>query len=72
MQLSRVLAHMHDWQFDAFALERATSGRPLSVMAFALFKRTDIVSRFNIDEGKLARFLVRIEDGYPSNPYHCR
>eukprot|EP00798_Chlamydomonas_sp_ICE-L_P016317 gene16317-22506_t len=71
-ELSRVLEKMDDWQFDIFELQRATNGRPLSVMAFTLFKRAEIISRFGLNEQKLIRFLVYIEDGYPPNPYHCR
>ena len=55
VQLVLILACVDDWQFDSFALERATNGRPLSVLAFTLFKRFDINSRFGIDEVKLAR-----------------
>ena len=25
-----------------------------------------------MNETKLARFLIHIEEGYPQNPYHCR
>ena len=51
-----ILSKVDDWQFDSFALERVSNGRPLSLLAFALFKRTDLTSRFGIDEQKLARW----------------
>ena len=50
-----VLSHVDDWQFDAFALERATDGRPLSLLAFALLKRQGITARLGINEHKLVR-----------------
>ena len=71
MQMSAALS-VNEWQYDAFKLEEASSGRPLSCLAFFLFKRSDLISKFNLNETKLARFLMRIEEGYPNNPYHCR
>ena len=55
-QLSLVLERVDKWQFDSFALERASNGRPLSVLAFALFQRTGVTQRFRINETKLARY----------------
>ena len=31
-----------------------------------------LIDKFNLDEVKLANFLMRVEDGYPNNPYHNR
>ncbi len=28
--------------------------------------------QFDLDEHRLARFLIRAEEGYPNNPYHNR
>ncbi len=50
-----MLSKVDDWQFDTFALERATNGRPLSALAFALFQRSELNTRFGIHEGKLVR-----------------
>lgn len=61
-----------EWRFDAFALEAASDGRPLSMLAFYLLKRSGLVQSMSLDEAKLAAFLLRIEDGYPNNPYHNR
>ena len=41
-------------------------------MAFYLFKKMGVTKRFHLNETKLARFLIHIEEGYPQNPYHCR
>jgi len=44
-----------NWQFDAFELDEVTQGRPLSTLAFALFKRYSLTAKYSIDEDKLAR-----------------
>ena len=54
-QLAGLLAKVDDFQFDSFALDAATGHRPLSVMAFYIFKRHDLVNQFHLDEGRLAR-----------------
>ena len=71
MQLSSALS-VDNWQFDSFQLEEASGGRPLSCLAFFLFKRSDLIAKFHLNETRLARFFMRIEEGYPNNPYHCR
>lgn len=68
---------MDDWQFDAFKLNEVSGGRPLSLLAFSLFKRCEMLDKFQLDEHKLVKFLMRVEDGYPTglgsgNPYHNR
>ncbi|GFH17868.1 PDEase domain-containing protein, partial [Haematococcus lacustris] len=60
------------WSFDAFELSEVSGGRPLSTLAFALLRRMHLIQHFQLREGRLARFLCAIEDGYPNNPYHCR
>lgn len=75
--MMEVLAKVDDWQFDAFKLNEVSGGRPLSLLAFALFKRCEMLDKFELDEHKLVKFLMRIEEGYPTglglgNPYHNR
>ena len=31
-----------------------------------------LVDRWQLQEHKLVKFLMRVEDGYPNNPYHNR
>ena len=50
-----MLVTVDDWQFDAFKLEAATCGHPLSTLAFYLFSRAHLISTFQIDGAKLAR-----------------
>ena len=60
-----------NWQFDIFALAGATPGNTLSLLAFHLFSQAGHIKKFQLDEGKLCRYLHRIEQGYDaSNPYH--
>ena len=54
-QVERDLVTVDDWQFDAFKLEAATHGHPLSTLAFFLFSRACLLSTFQIDGTKLAR-----------------
>lgn len=68
MQLAPVLTHVDDWQFDSFELHRVCNGRPLSCLGFYLMKRMGLTSSLNLDEQRLARFLMRIEEGYQDNP----
>ena len=68
LQLSKALGSIDAWQFDSFELEEASIGRPLSCLAFHLMKKMNIVKHFQLDEIKLTRFLMRIEQGYLHNP----
>jgi hypothetical protein len=45
LQLEALLAQVDDWQFDSFKLAAASGNRPLSVLAFFLFKRSSLVKR---------------------------
>lgn len=55
LQLVVVLKKIDDWQFDAFELERASNGRPLSCLAFHLMKRMELIKKLNLSETRLAR-----------------
>ena len=50
-----MLVTVGDWKFNAFELEAATHGHPLSTLAFFLFSRANLISTFQIDGAKLAR-----------------
>ncbi len=67
-----VLATVDTWRFDAFRLADATAGHPASALGFWLIKRAGLVEALQLDVQALARFLRRIENGYPDNPYHNR
>jgi hypothetical protein len=67
-QLSAVLAHISDWQFNSFELAEASYGRPLSLLSFYLFKQHNLINQLQLNEVKLARYLMRIEDGCVLDP----
>lgn len=67
-----MLAKVDDWQFDAFKLNEVSGGRPLSLLSYALLKRCEVADKFEMDDHRLVKFLMRVEDGYPNNPYHNR
>lgn len=67
-EVSQILSKVDEWQFDAFRLADASGGRPLSTLSYYLFRRFDLIDKFQLDETKLLRFLSRVEEGYPNNP----
>eukprot|EP00877_Chromochloris_zofingiensis_P005018 jgi/Chrzof1/14517/Cz09g05220.t1 len=71
-EIEVLLSHVGEWQFDSFKLSSAANGRPLSLLGFYLISRSELIQKCQLDEVKLASFLMRIEDGYPPNPYHNR
>eukprot|EP00798_Chlamydomonas_sp_ICE-L_P003974 gene3974-14053_t len=71
-EVTQALSQIDEWKFDTFALERAANGRPLSMLGFSLLQRVHKRSSFELNETKLVKFLLCVEDGYPPNPYHCR
>ncbi|KAK9862771.1 hypothetical protein WJX84_008507 [Apatococcus fuscideae] len=67
-----VLSDAHTWSFDAFALDEATDGHPLSILGFHLIKQAGFISLFELNEQRLVNFLRQIEHRYQDNPYHNR
>jgi cAMP-specific phosphodiesterase 4/high affinity cAMP-specific and IBMX-insensitive 3',5'-cyclic phosphodiesterase 8 len=55
LQLNILLEKVDEWQYDMFALEEVTQSHALSVLGFALLKRTETYQKFKMDEFKLAR-----------------
>ena len=53
MQVITLLAGKDSWTFDSFALDEATDHRPLSALAFAVFKETGIIKRLQLNQSKL-------------------
>ena len=49
------LASLDDWAFDMFGFTEVSGGRPLSTMAFAVLRRTSLISCLGLDEHRLAR-----------------
>lgn len=57
--LEEVLASAYEWQFDAFALNEASQGHPLSTLGYYLFHRQGLIDHFKLKPTNLARFLRR-------------
>ncbi|GBF91871.1 hypothetical protein Rsub_04976 [Raphidocelis subcapitata] len=60
------------WQWDAFELDAATRGRPLSTLAAHLIRSSGLVPALGLDPAALARWLLAVEGGYGDNPFHNR
>ncbi|KAJ9519405.1 hypothetical protein QJQ45_023025, partial [Haematococcus lacustris] len=60
-----------DFQYNTWALSRASQGHPLSTLAYFMLHQAGLIQSLELDPVRLARFLRRIEAGYqPSTPYH--
>ena len=69
--LNELYRSINNFEFDIFDTLGPTRGRPLVFTVMALFGKHRLVSKFNIDLGKLRAFAAAIEDGYvATNPYH--
>lgn len=71
-ELNRALSRIEDWEYNAFSLSEASQGRPLSVLSFYLLKRCELFTKYQMEEHKLVKLLICIENRYPNNPYHNR
>eukprot|EP00667_Euglena_gracilis_P013266 EG_transcript_13675 len=69
-QVIKLLEKIDDWDFDCFALDRATNGTPLFTTCYHLLYKYGLVQYFNIDHTILCNFLQAVESGYHPNPYH--
>jgi hypothetical protein len=55
LQLEQALGDCNNWAFDAYALDEAALGRPLSCLAFWLMHRGGFIKQMTLDQVKLAR-----------------
>ncbi len=58
--------------FDAFALDAATNGHPLSTLMYFFMHRTGLIKQLAVPASKLARFCHHLEQLYTEMPYHNR
>lgn len=54
-QLDTILTQADQWTFDTFALDRASNGRPVSVLGFWLIHQSGLLERLRLDANKLTR-----------------
>ena len=69
-QVDAVLQKHKDWDFDVFALDKVTKGKPLSTMGLKVLYDSGLTEAFTFSESTLLNFLDRIEAGYNDVPYH--
>ena len=71
IQLHYLVQSANNWDFNVFALNRVTSGRPLFNLGLILFQKHNLVKEFDLDIMRLMRFLSLTELAYNSEtPYH--
>jgi len=73
-ELTSLLKTQDNWGMDIFRLSDLTNERPLSVLAYTIFKSRDLMSLLGIREHVFVKFFNSLEGSYRSNvPYHnCR
>ncbi|XP_070570274.1 dual specificity calcium/calmodulin-dependent 3',5'-cyclic nucleotide phosphodiesterase 1A-like isoform X20 [Ptychodera flava] len=71
-QVINLFKNVDDWSFSVFALNDASENHALKYMAYELFTRYDLISKFKIPVTNLNAFLDVMEAGYSKykNPYH--
>lgn len=66
-----MLRRIHHWEFNAFQLDRFSSGHSLSTLCVHLFHSLGLISSFAMDPAEVFAFFRLVERGYQSgNPYH--
>lgn len=67
----RVLDSLDRWQFNAFLLDRLTSGRCLPTLCLHLLHSSGLLAHFRMDPTDVLTFFRLVERGYHhANPYH--
>ena len=70
-ELTALLKTQDNWGMDIFRLSDLTNERPLSVLAYTIFKSRDLMSLLGIREHVFVKFFNSLEGSYRSNvPYH--
>jgi hypothetical protein len=70
-QTSRMLANVTRWEFNAFTLDRLTSGQNLPTLCTHILHDAGLLRHFKLDVLTVWKFFYLVEQGYHSvNPYH--
>eukprot|EP01119_Soliformovum_irregulare_P001704 TRINITY_DN1144_c0_g1_i3.p1 TRINITY_DN1144_c0_g1~~TRINITY_DN1144_c0_g1_i3.p1 ORF type:complete len:742 (-),score=223.09 TRINITY_DN1144_c0_g1_i3:206-2431(-) len=60
-----------DWNFEIFKLYDLAKEKTMPILAMAIFRKHDLIERFDIDEQRFMNFFSALQRGYMSNnPYH--
>ncbi|KAL0246181.1 hypothetical protein GEMRC1_007395 [Eukaryota sp. GEM-RC1] len=67
---SEIASQLYNWEFNIFSLPEITKGYHLTSVALCVINEFELVNKFSVSEAELIAFLVKVERGYPPNPYH--
>jgi len=70
--LSQVGQNILQDTFAVAGMDPFVSHRPLFVSSMVVLRRHDLIKELGLDEECMARFLIKVEDGYHNVPYHNR
>ncbi|CAG0892045.1 unnamed protein product [Cyprideis torosa] len=71
--IQQILKKVDDWDFDVFALAKASDNCPIKYLGYELFaNKYGLLQKFKIPSTVLLSFLSQMEQGYQKhgNPYH--
>ncbi|CAF0749736.1 unnamed protein product [Brachionus calyciflorus] len=71
-ELDDLMEDLDVWGLDIFLMDELTEHRPLTAVAFTIFKQRDLMNTFSICPSTLINYLIELEDHYQSVPYHCK
>lgn len=70
-EIELILNDVHTWDFDIFALEKASPGRCLEIVTSHIFATYNLYQTLSLDSLKFINFIRAVQLGYHAeNPYH--
>ncbi|KAI8838978.1 hypothetical protein BC829DRAFT_31813 [Chytridium lagenaria] len=66
-RVAELLNRCNDFNWPIFEFSDCVAGKPLSCLAFYLFKKESLFSHFQIPPDKFWKFITTIEQGYHSD-----
>lgn len=69
-QAKAILEEVQEFEFDIFALSKATNGNEMVTCATYLLNKHDLFVKLAIDNKTFDRFIKSIQDGYNDVAYH--
>ncbi|XP_065571746.1 3',5'-cyclic-AMP phosphodiesterase, isoforms N/G-like isoform X3 [Artemia franciscana] len=70
-ELHEIFRGLDRWGMDIFKVSELTDNRPLTAVAYTIFKERGLMATFKIPAATLVRFLLSLETNYNrDNPYH--
>ena len=61
---------LDEWDADMIRLDEESNGHALLLLGTECFRRHNLFAECGVQEQTLAAFLVAMEEGYGTNPYH--